>query len=418
MSIGYYIGVSGVMGSGKTTLAKIMSSSLSIDYVPKKLNSKQYLNDLFGSINRWALETQLSFLIEKSSMLTESLRINNFVLDRILDEDINIFAKYFYEKGFIDERGFILYQELSRHFMDYLPAPAFIIYCSCGIDAIKQRLKTKGKDFQDKYPVVHIDDIYRYYLEWFERYDLSPVYEINSEEIDFHDPKFEKTLLEDLDYIFTNSTTQIDLFGNTKTHNLGLLKEKIPYRGPAVNILSVTENKNIKVLNYPYAYIAAPFTSLTDNVVNNKSIGLFDNKNGYGKIPKDNVFRKILEGLSKELKRQNINSLLPHRDVNDWGRKKISSREVYEKCIYHVENCDLFVGIIGMSHGVHLEYGYALARKKPCIIINCTEINSSYISKGISSVQENTLLINVEKLNDIVRVISEINLNNLIHYII
>ena len=63
MSIGYYIGVSGVMGSGKTTLAKIMSSSLSIDYVPKKLNSKQYLNDLFGSINRWALETQLSFLI-------------------------------------------------------------------------------------------------------------------------------------------------------------------------------------------------------------------------------------------------------------------------------------------------------------------------------------------------------------------
>ena len=171
-------------------------------------------------------------------------------------------------------------------------------------------------------------------------------------------------------------------------------------------------------MNNPYAYKADPFTSLTDNVVNNKSIGLFDNKNGYGKIPKDNVFRKILEGLSKELKRQNINSLLPHRDVNDWGRKKISSREVYEKCIYHVENCDLFVGIIGMSHGVHLEYGYALARKKPCIIINCTEINSSYISKGISSVQENTLLINVEKLNDIVRVISEINLNNLIHYII
>jgi deoxyadenosine/deoxycytidine kinase len=415
MNNNIYIGIAGMMGSGKTTLAKKISLAIGLEYLPKELNSKKYLNDLFESTNRWALEAQVSFLVEKSAALIESLKKNSVVLDRTFDEDMNVFAKYFYEDGAIDSRGYATYQTLSQHYIDSIPKPLFVIYCECELKNVFERIKKKARGFQEKYPAKHIEDIYRYYIDWFNDYNSSAIYVFDSNAVDLTASNIGQLLADDINFIMRTPSTQIDLFSDEPRGKLSILKEKIPYKGKAYDKLSNKYRKSDdNIPAYPYAYIAAPFTSIaTVRNVKNDMI-LFDSDVGHGEIPDNNPYRMMLEEMAKILRKHNINTLIPHRDINQWGKKKISSADVYRKCLLQVENCDLFIGIFGLSPGVHLEYGYAHAKGTPCVIIRCKEIESSYISNGIPENQENMIIINVEKMSDIVHAISSIDFNKLI----
>src|SRR5687768_12834884 len=92
------VAISGMMGSGKTTLASNLARLLRWDSIPESLTAIKYLPDLFSDTQRWAYETQLAFLAEKGiQLLTPGTRA--IVLDRSLQEDVQIFAQYWHDVG-------------------------------------------------------------------------------------------------------------------------------------------------------------------------------------------------------------------------------------------------------------------------------------------------------------------------------
>jgi deoxyadenosine/deoxycytidine kinase len=104
----YYIAISGVMGSGKTTLAEGLSSNFGWELAQPNKQSNTYLIDLFKDMQRWAFETQVSFLTNKAFAITQLLEQNkNFILDRSLSEDALIFVSYFHSKDKINDRGLV-----------------------------------------------------------------------------------------------------------------------------------------------------------------------------------------------------------------------------------------------------------------------------------------------------------------------
>ena len=84
------ISVAGNISSGKTTLAKKISSLYGFTYIPYKRTELSFLEDFFHNIPKFFLATQTSFLINKVSEIDEKRRNNNIVIDRSLYEDVNI----------------------------------------------------------------------------------------------------------------------------------------------------------------------------------------------------------------------------------------------------------------------------------------------------------------------------------------
>lgn len=410
------IALAGIMGSGKTTLARKLSAKLNMDYVPESLDAKKYLQDLFDSTKRWALETQIAFLVNKSTAVLDSVKKNhNFILDRTFYEDIEIFAKNFYNNHDIDERGYNTYKALATHYLAILPSPDIIIYCNCDLNVSKERIKLRNRDFQLKYPENHIEDIYSLYVSWLKKFNIAPLYEIDTVINDVRDDNIIKDVINEINHILIKSNTQLDLFESVSESRISILKERIPYdsnSSPKIQIKSYDPGD--KILTSNYAYIAAPFTSIANEFSAEENTTLFDFPISHGTIPSGDLVRKLLLDISKILSGQGIDSLIPHRDINKWGKVKLSPDDVFSKCTYYVKHCDLFIGLLSESLGAHMEFGLALGLSKPLIIFECDEIVGSYISKGISNLSSNTTIIKVKKVSEISKKLASIDLTRFI----
>src|SRR5260370_40749581 len=108
---------------------------------------------------------------------------------------------------------------------------------------------------------------------------------------------------------------------------------------------------------YPSAYLAAPFTGRTSPPRPPRQGRLF--QADHGVIPRG-PYRSMLRRLAQQLRTLRVTAFIPHRDVNRWGRRVRPADTAARECSDGVDRCDGFIGILGMSHGSHYEFGLAL----------------------------------------------------------
>ena len=77
------IAVCGNILSGKSTLAKSISSIYGYSFIPNKRSELNFLDDFFDNIPERFFATQTSFLLSKAiEIKEESKKNNNIVIDR------------------------------------------------------------------------------------------------------------------------------------------------------------------------------------------------------------------------------------------------------------------------------------------------------------------------------------------------
>lgn len=373
-----HIAVGGVMGSGKTTIAKGLSRLLRWSYLPESRHALRFLPDLFSNQARWALATQLSFLVDKARQALELQDARHpFVLDRSLHEDIDVFAEHFRRRGHIDERSFGAYQLVSEYFLEKVVNPSILIFCDCPlaktVDRIHQRTTDSGKP-AIAYPDGHIEDIFCLYQSWIAQYEATPVLRVDTEARDFRKVEELRALVDEIEQALETAEPEV---------------EQLPLFGSQA--ISPPESKPRRRLSrgrtpFPSVYIAAPFTSqaTAPSTKGPEGTRLFDDEPYHGLISRG-TYRNALTKLSKNLESLGLSTLLPHRDINGWGSKHLNQRDVFESCATGVSESDAFIGIMGSSSGSHYEFGLAAGLGKPIVLIRCAEIADSFVSSGATS---------------------------------
>lgn len=408
--------VCGNNGSGKTTLARALARALSIPCLPFTSHGRTYLPDLSSNPARWAFETQVAFITEKAIQLRQSLeRGQPVVVERSLSEDLHIYARYFVESGAMDKRSGETFRAIAEHLLDELPEPDLAIYCTCPVSIALERVHSRNRDdvaFQ-LHSRERLERLDALYTTWHAHHSPSNLYQLDAAMFDWRDPVVMEQIFHDVEALLEedSSTEQLPLFQQlptTKSH-------------PACNMLVATnprifsprpESKSSKVVFgsgariAPRAYIAAPFTSIASSTTlttpNSLPISrsLFPEQPPHGMIPKGG-YRAALLGIERTLATWGLASIIPHRDVNEWGLRTLTPAEAMQGCTDHVHGCDLFVGIMGNSCGSHYEFGVALGIGRPCIILTPRNMPSSFLAQGVASLDSaNLLTVSFDNLDD------------------
>ena len=397
MAKSWFVAVAGLMGAGKTTLARGLASALGWSYLPETQPATLLLKDLFTDPSRWAFEIQTAFLVTKALQLKEALynRVG-VVLDRTLYEDADVFAEYFYKKGHIDARSYNTYRALADHFFQELPPPHLVILCDCPIDVARSRLARRAEGAAKYYPPGHLEEIADFYSLWRERYNKSDLVVVDTHDVDIRLKKNIDLVSRDVRALLgrRDESSQLDLFGELvadPSYATQIIQpvKLLPYmnRRPPPSRIAKPE---VRVTPFPSAYIAAPFTGLATCSPSrpDNALMLFENAPAHG-ILAPGAYRSFLLSIERALRRLGIWCVIPHRDVNAWGERSLTPTQVLTLCSRYVLETDLFVGILATSHGAHYEFGIAQGLGKPSIIIKTPSIEESFIAQGTSNSFEN-----------------------------
>ena len=388
--------LSGISGSGKSTLAKVIARTFGVDRIGSHPTGKAYLNDLAVDQDRWAFEAQVAFLVTKTSEIRKKLEYDKpVVVERWVEEDILIYERLFEEIGAIESRSQETFQRVSTLARDLLPRPEYHFYCECEVETAFRRVHERHRSDSKLHSREYIRRSKELYEQWLDDLQGPEVYIINTDRSDLSRPGLIEEVFREIQSVLTQdfSNPQMPLFDNGPIGG-SRLNHLQPFRTYRWSPLVKSRRKvdAATPLVAPVAYLAAPFSG-QDTLPGDTSTEnyLFEVTPGHGVIPRSG-FRQDLLGIERALTSHGLTVLLPHRDVNEWGRKQLRPEEAMRECTHHVRTCDLFVGLLGASCGSHYEFGLAFASSKPCILIETADVSSSFLASGVSVLESDDVI--------------------------
>lgn len=181
-----YIALAGNMGSGKTSLAKFLHKKLGLVPLLEAQDENPYLADFYADMDRWAFHSQVFFLTRKVKHYQSLQAIDGTpMLDRTIYEDAEIFAKALHQQGRMSRRDYALYRDLYDDALRQIPPPAVMIYCECTLPALMERIARRGRSYEGAVSRDYIGRLNRLYASWRRGYTLSPVIDLQTDEMDY-----------------------------------------------------------------------------------------------------------------------------------------------------------------------------------------------------------------------------------------
>jgi deoxyadenosine/deoxycytidine kinase len=165
-----YIGISGIIGAGKTTLTRQLSERLGVDVAYEPVETNPYLTDFYRDRNRWAFEMQMFLLVQRyvqhQGIVWSGRRT---VQDRTVWED-TIFAEIQHEDGHIDERSYATYRDIFEAFRHLLVFPDLFLYLRVEPETALERVKQRGRVAEQAsqgVDLAYLERLYEGYEEFF-----------------------------------------------------------------------------------------------------------------------------------------------------------------------------------------------------------------------------------------------------------
>lgn len=181
-----FVVVAGNIGSGKTTLTKKLSERLGWKPHFESVQDNPYLADFYSDMSRWSFPLQVYFLNHRfnTHRMIETLPASS-IQDRSIYEDANIFARSLYDQGKLDKRDYENYRQLYDSMIQFLNPPTLMIFLRRSVPKLLERIKQRGRDYEQSIPVEYLTSLNEYYDEWYANYNLGKSLIVDTDELDF-----------------------------------------------------------------------------------------------------------------------------------------------------------------------------------------------------------------------------------------
>lgn len=185
-----HIAVAGNIGSGKTTLTRLLSKHFGWKPHYEEVDNNPYLESFYEDMKRWSFNLQVYFL---NSRFRQVLDIRNsgqdIIQDRTIYEDAYIFAANLYDMGLMETRDYENYRSLFELMSTFLEAPDLLIYLRASVPTLVRQIQKRNRDYEQSIRLDYLNALNRRYEDWISKYSKGKLLVIESDNIEIENPE-------------------------------------------------------------------------------------------------------------------------------------------------------------------------------------------------------------------------------------
>ena len=161
-----YVAIEGVIGVGKTTLARFVHTAFTADLLLEVFEENPFLSDFYSDRSRYAFQTQIFFLLsryqQQHKVIPEALAAGHMIIsDYTFDKDA-LFAG-------INLKGdeLAVYHRVHAALAEKIPQPDLVVYLRASTDTLMERIAHRDRPYERDMDRAYIDELNRAYEAFF-----------------------------------------------------------------------------------------------------------------------------------------------------------------------------------------------------------------------------------------------------------
>lgn len=186
-----HIVIAGNIGSGKSTLTRMLSSHYGWRPQYESVEGNPYLEDYYADIHRWSFNLEVYFLKERfRDMIAFSKSTDTIVQDRSIFEGVYVFMANNRAMGQISQRDFDTYMHLFSQMLNVVRMPDLMIYLRASVPHLVGNIQKRGRDYEQTMKLDYLENLNRSYEDFIANRYTGRVMVVDKDALDFeHNPE-------------------------------------------------------------------------------------------------------------------------------------------------------------------------------------------------------------------------------------
>lgn len=180
-----YIAIEGVIGVGKTTLARLLQPGLGTELLLEVFEENPFLSSFYSDRARYAFQTQMFFLLSRYRQQRSAIPVS-------LAEGSSLISDYTFDKDALFARINLQGDELEMYYRihealaEKIPNPDLVVYLRASTDTLMQRIAFRDRPYERVMERSYIEELNRAYDQFFtETPHRFPVLPIDTNSLNF-----------------------------------------------------------------------------------------------------------------------------------------------------------------------------------------------------------------------------------------
>jgi deoxyadenosine/deoxycytidine kinase len=186
-----YIAVAGNIGSGKSTLTRMLARHYKWEARFESVDSNPYLEDYYNDIRRWSFNLEVYFLKERFRDLIAIQQADHTVIqDRTIFEGVYVFLQNNRDMGNLTQRDYDTYMELFTQMLELVRLPDLMIYLRASVPHLVGNIQKRGREYEQTIQLEYLENLNRRYEDFITKCYKGRVMIIDKDPLDFeHNPQ-------------------------------------------------------------------------------------------------------------------------------------------------------------------------------------------------------------------------------------